>query len=300
MIPRVTFGRTGLEVTRIALGGFPFGGVNRTRDWDPFSPKGRRRAVATVRAALDAGINLIDTAPSYGGGNSESIVGEATGGRRSEFTLMSKVGYRGATPESVVESVQSSLKRLRTDVIDVIQFHGGMYTDAEVDLILNGGLLDALEGLRERQLVRFIGFTVEEPWTARPLIASGRFDCAQMCYDLIYQSAARHALNEARDAGMGVSVMRPMTSGMFQRIAHYLAPEWNAARDLYEVALKFVLSDSRVHVANVGMRSPEEVARNVALAESFVPPFDMAKLPRSTAGIYETDDEMHAGEQDRS
>ncbi len=297
MIPTVVFGKTGLEVTRIALGGYPFGGVNRARGWDPFTLKGRREAVATVRAALDAGISIIDTAPSYGDGNSESIVGEATENRREEFTLMTKVGYGNATPESVTASVESSLGRLRTDVVDVIQFHGGMYAEAEVDLILNGGLLDALEQLRDRQLVRFIGFTVEEPWTARPLINSGRFDCAQVCYNLIYQSAARRILNEAHDAGLGVSVMRPMTSGIFQRMTDYLAPGWNAAHDLYEVALSFVLSDSRVHVANVGMRSPAEVAKNVSLAESFRPPFDMANLPRGTAAIYQTDDDMNAAGQ---
>ena len=92
---------------------------------------------------------------------------------------------------------------------------------------------------------------------------------------------------------MGVSVMRPMTSGVLQRIADILVPDWRGAFDLYEAALKFVLSDSRVHVANVGMRSPEEVARNVTLAESFAPPMDMADLPRSTSGIYKTDDEMN-------
>ncbi|GAF77159.1 unnamed protein product, partial [marine sediment metagenome] len=76
MIPRARFGRTGLEVTRLALGGYPFGGVNRARGWDPFSPDGRAGAIRTIHAALDAGINYIDTAPSYGEGNSESIVGE--------------------------------------------------------------------------------------------------------------------------------------------------------------------------------------------------------------------------------
>ena len=292
-MPKVRFGRTGLEVTRIALGGYPFGGVNQARGWDPFTPQGRRKAVATVHAALDAGINIIDTAPSYGQGNSESIIGEATRGRRDEFTLMTKVGYRDMIPEKIAASVEQSLQRLRTDRVDVIQFHGGMYSETDVDSILHGGLVDALARLRDRGLVRFIGFTVEEPWTARPLIASGRFDCVQVCYNLIYQSAARHVLNEARAADVGVSVMRPMTSGMLQRIAETLAPEWNAARDLYEVALKFVLADSRVHVANVGMRSPQEVARNVALAESFRPTSDMADLPRSTAGIYRTDDDRH-------
>ena len=88
-----------------------------------------------------------------------------------------------------------------------------------------------------------------------------------------------------------------MTSGILQRIAESLAPQWSA-QDVYEVALKFVLSDSRVHVANVGMRWPDEVARNVALAESFVPPCDMADLPRLTAQIYQTDDARAGSHKD--
>ena len=294
MIPRVRFGRTGLEVTRIALGGFPFGGVNRARGWDPFTPEGRATAVSTVRAALDAGINYIDTAPGYGDGNSETIIGEATQGRRDEFVLATKVGYGGAA-QGVTASVEASLARLRTDVIDVIQFHGGMYSGVDVEHILNDGLLDALVALRDRGLVRFIGFTTEEPWTARPLIACGRFDMMQVRYNLIYQAAALHVLNEARNADMGVAVMRPMTSGILQRAASYIAPDWQGAHDLYETALRFVLSDSRVHVANVGMRWPEEVAKNAALAGSFRPPFDMADLPRLTAQIYRTEDEAASG-----
>jgi len=297
MIPKVRFGRTDLEVTRIALGGFPFAAANRARGWDPFTPEGRAAAIRTIHAALDAGINYIDTAPSYGDGNSESIVGEAVAGRSPRPILATKVGYRDLSPEDVTASVAASLRRLRTDVIDVIQFHGGMYTQQDVDHVVNGGLLDALESLREKGLVRFIGFTAEEPWTARPLIATGRFAVVQIRYNLIYQAAALHALDEARDADMGVAVMRPMTSGILQHMAAYLAPEWQDARDLYEVALKFVLSDSRVHVANVGMRWPEEVARNAALVESFHPTFDMAELPRSTSGIYVANDRMHGKQE---
>jgi len=295
VIPRVRLGRTGLEVSRIALGGYPFGGVNRARGWDPFTAEGRAAAIVTVHAALEAGINYIDTAPGYGEGHSESIIGEAAGGRRGRFFLATKVGYRGLSPADVTAGVEASLRRLRTDVIDVIQFHGGMYEPEDVTHILREGLLDALKALRERGLVRFLGFTVEEPWTARPLIASGQFDLMQVRYNLIYQSAALHVLEGARQADLGVAVMRPMTSGMFQRIAQYLAPQWST-QDIYEVALKYVLSDSRVHVANVGMRWPAEVEANVRLAESFRPPFDMAELPRMTAGIYKTDDEMNPQE----
>lgn len=298
MIPRVRFGRTGLEVTRIGLGGFPFGGVNLARGWDPFTAAGRSQAIETVHAALDAGINYIDTAPSYGNGNSESIIGEATQERREQFVLATKVGYGGLAPSDVTASVEASLKRLRTDVADVVQFHGGMYTDDDVRHILDDGLLDALVALRDRGLVRFIGFTTEEPWTAKPLIATGAFDVIQVRYNLIYQAAALHVLNEAVEADMGVAIMRPMTSGVLQRIAGHIAPEWQDARDIYEVALKFVLSESRVHVANVGMRWPDEVSRNTKLVETFVPPFDMARLPRLTAEIYRADDEMHGPARD--
>ncbi|MCJ7548124.1 MAG: aldo/keto reductase [Anaerolineae bacterium] len=291
MLPKVRFGKTELEVTRLALGGYPFGGVNLARGWDPFSPAGRVQAIETIHAALDAGINLVDTAPGYGDGNSESIFGEALRGRRDEVVLATKVGYHGSAAD-VRESVETSLRRLQTEVIDIIQFHGGMYTSNEVRHILDEGVLDALVTLREEGKVRFLGFTVEEPWTARPLIASGAFDVMQVRYNVIYQSAALNVLNQAAEADLGVSVMRPMTSGILQRMASYIAPEWAEAGDLYEVCLKFVLSDSRVHVANVGMRWPDEVRKNVALASAFERTFDMADLPRMTAHIYKTHDEM--------
>jgi aryl-alcohol dehydrogenase-like predicted oxidoreductase len=291
MLPKIRLGRTDLQVTRLGLGGYPFGGVNRARAWDPFTPEGRATAIRTIHAALDAGINYIDTAPSYGKGNSESIIGEATARRRNDFVLATKVGAWEESAARVAASVEESLRRLRTDVIDIIQFHGGMFEPEDVARLLSW--VEVLAKLRDRGLVRFLGFTVEEPWTARPLIASGVFDMMQVRYNLIYQSAAEHVLDEARAQDMGVTVMRPLTSGIFQRLASYLAPHWQEAHDLYEVALKFVLSDSRLHLPNVGMRWPEEVTANVALVESFRPEFDMAELPRGTAAIYQTDDEMH-------
>ena len=280
-----------MQVTPIALGGYPFGGVNRAAGWDPFTPEGRQIAIATIHRALDLGINYVDTAPSYGDGNSESIFGEALSldGRRQRVTLATKCRWNGSR-QDVIDSVHKSLERLRTDAIDVIQFHGGMFTAENVRHILEEGPLDALRELREQGKVRFLGFTCEEPWTARPLIAADAFDVVQLRYNLIYQGAALHALNEARDHRMGVAVMRPMTSGILQRALRFLKPEW-PEDEIYEVALKYVLSDSRVHVANVGMRWPAEADQNVALARDFRPPFDAADLPRLTAGIYRAADE---------
>ena len=286
-----SFGATGVSVTPIGLGGYPFGGVNRAAGWDPFTPEGRRTAIATVHRALERGITLIDTAASYGDGNSEEIIGDALSseGRRAKVTLATKCRWNGSAAD-IVASAHASVRRLRTDVIDLLQLHGGMFTAEDVRHIVEGGPLDALRRLRDDGTVRFIGFTCEEPWTARPLIASGAFDVVQLRYNLIYQGAALHALNEARERRMGVTVMRPMTSGMLQRTLRFLKPEWKES-DVYEVALKYVLSDSRVHAANVGMRWPHEVDQNVALVETFVPPFDAADLPRLTAGVYRRADE---------
>ncbi len=84
--------------------------------------------------------------------------------------------------------------------------------------------------------------------------------------------------------------MRTMTFGIFQREMSFLAPEWQAAHDLYEVALKFVLSDSRVHAGIVGMRWPREVEQNVRLLDGWEPPVDFATMPRLTFAVYRAED----------
>lgn len=86
--------------------------------------EGQRTAIATIHRALDVGINYIDTAPGYGKGHSETLIGEVMKTRRDECVLATKVPWRGMDRNVVVDSVDASLKRLGTDVIDVIQFHG--------------------------------------------------------------------------------------------------------------------------------------------------------------------------------
>jgi aryl-alcohol dehydrogenase-like predicted oxidoreductase len=292
---KVRFGRTGLAVTPIGLGGYPFAGVNRARGWDPYSPEGRASVLATIHTALDRGINYIDTAPAYGDGHSETLIGEVMKTRRDECVLATKVGWRSLDRSDVIESVHASLRRLRTEHVDVIQFHGGIYTDEDYRHIVEEGPLDALRTLREQGKVRFVGLTTEEPYSCLRLLATGEFDVAQLAYNLIYQGASLHALRETQKRDLGVVSMRAMTSGIFQRLTRALAPQWDQAHDSFEVCLKFVLADPRVHVANVGMRWPDEVERNVALVESFQPPIDVAGLPRLTAGIYRSEDEEMAG-----
>lgn len=287
---QITLGRTGLSVSRIALGGYPFGGVNKANGWDPWSPEGRDTAIATINHAIDRGINYIDTAPAYGDGNSERIIGEVMKTRRDEVVLATKVRWDGIGKAEVIESVEKSLRQLQTDRLDIVQFHGGMFTTAEYQHIIEGGPLDGLREMKRQGKVGFIGLTAEEPWTAKPFLAHDEFDVYQVAYNFIYQHAAKHFLIDAQKAGVGVVTMRTMTSGIFQRAARYLAPEWQEARDLFRVCLEFVLSDSRVHSAIVGMRWPHEVDLNVELVEKFEPAFDFAQLPRMTADVYRAQD----------
>lgn len=287
---RTILGKTQLHVSRIGLGGFPFSGVNRARDWDPYSSEGRKTAIATINRALDLGVNYVDTAPGYGDGHSERIIGEVMRTRRDECVLATKVAWKGLESGAVKQSIRASLKRLNVDRVDVAQFHGGRYTAEDVDHIMHGGPLEALQELRQNGEVGHIGLTAEEPWTALPFLESGEFEVVQLAYNFIYQSAAMHALEVAQRRQIGVVTMRTMTSGILQHILASLAPEWLEARDAYDVCLGFVLSDPRVHTALVGMRWPEEVERNVAFVEEFTPSLDVSTVPRLTAGIYAAED----------
>jgi aryl-alcohol dehydrogenase-like predicted oxidoreductase len=287
---KIALGRTGLQVSRIALGGYPFGGLNRANNWDPWSEEGRKSAIATVNHALDLGINYIDTAPAYGEGNSERLIGEVMKTRREECVLATKVRWDGIGKAEVIASVHDSLKRLNTDRLDIVQFHGGMFSAEEYEHIVKGGPLEGLLELQQKGEIGFIGLTAEEPWTARQFLKHKEFDVFQLAYNFIYQSAARHILNEAKEENVGVVTMRTMTSGIFQRGARYLAPDWQKAKDLFQVCLEFVLSDSRVHSAIVGMRWPEEVDLNVKLVNDFHPAFDFAQLPRMTVDVYRAQD----------
>src|SRR3954454_24732941 len=102
MLPTVRFGRTQLTVTRLVMGGFPFGGVNEAAGWNPFTPEGRAAAIKTIHHALDRGINYFDTAPGYGDGNSESIYGEALEGVDTPYTLATKCPWHDVGAAEVI------------------------------------------------------------------------------------------------------------------------------------------------------------------------------------------------------
>lgn len=286
-------GRTGLLVSPISIGCAPFGYVNRANAWDPYSDEGKKLARQTLNLALDAGINLVDTAPAYGDGHAETLVGEVMRHRRAECVLASKVRY-GFSYQQVIDSVEASLKRLQSDHIDIMQIHGRMFSQSEQDHVIHNGPLDALLELQTAGKIGHIGITADEAWTLIPFLQYPEISVYQIAYNLIYQAAARHFLIEAEKVNAGVVTMRTMTSGVFQREMALLAPKWHDAHDLYEICLKFVLSDSRVHSGIIGMRWPNEVALNTNLLAGWEPPLDIAKMPRLTTEVYQAEDQDHS------
>ena len=151
---------TGLKVSRVALGTWAMGG------W-MWGGTDQRESIATIRAALHQGINLIDTAPAYGFGVSEEIVGEALEGVRTQAVIATKTGlewrdgkvYRNATRERITQEVDDSLRRLRTDYIDIYQVH---WPDP---LVTIEETAEAMRSLYEAGKIRAIGvsnFSVAE------------------------------------------------------------------------------------------------------------------------------------------
>lgn len=282
-------GRTGLEVSPIAVGGAAFTYVEKRTGWDPKSDEGRQVVYKTLNTALDNGINYLDTAPAYGEGYSETLYGEIMKTRRDDCVLASKVWF-DLDAKGVESSVHDSLKRLNTDYIDVMQIHGRVYSPDEVRHV-NDVVVPALVKLREQGKIGHIGVTSEEPFCLMPFLQNDDVAVYQIAYNLIYQAAARHFLIEAAEKNVGVVTMRTMTSGVFQHEMKHLAPGMGEQFNLYETALRFVLSDSRVHVGIVGPRWSEEVLDNIRIAEGWTAPYDFADVPRLTFKVYEKEDQ---------
>lgn len=191
------FGRTGLQVSEIVFGGGYVGGLLILTD-----DATRRRA---LRRALDAGINWIDTAPLYGQGRSEEALGWLLAEVAERPRISTKVGLDLAKlsdiPGEIERSVDASLRRLQRDSVDLLQLHNPIGAERGAgnsrmisvdDVLRGGGAAEGLERMQSQGLTRHIGLTAlgEAPAICRA-IDSGRFDSAQVYYNMLNPSAAR-------------------------------------------------------------------------------------------------------------
>ena len=220
---RRNLGRTGVSVSPLCLGAMMFGACGNP-DHD--------ESVRIIHAALDAGINFIDTADVYSRGESEEIVGKALAGRRDDVVLATKVhGTMGDDPNQfgnsrrwIVREVEDSLRRLRTDHIDLYQIHR---PEADTDI---DETLGALSDLVHQGKIRYIGSStfpasqiVEAQWVARDR-GRERFVCEQPPYSLLARGIETDVLPTCRRHGMGVIPWSPLAGG-------WLSGRWRKGQD---------------------------------------------------------------------
>jgi aryl-alcohol dehydrogenase-like predicted oxidoreductase len=269
----VQFGKTGRTVSRLGFGGAVAGLKNYLHEYDPASDESKRVVHEALETALQSGITYFDTAPGYGNGASETLFGDVLGGGNVDSdTIFLATKCSPTDYDGVMCSIEGSLKRLRRYYIDLLQIHGDTYTDDAADKILaSGGMLAAMEQLKNDGVIRHIGFTSEDNNRAvYDFIESGRFDTTQLCYNFLFQhgyepSRPFGSLLVAEKHGLGIATMRAPTSGTFQRWMRRIRPDdtfdYNAA------LIQFVLSNPLVDVVLVGMRSAERVRQNIAIVD---------------------------------
>ena len=241
-----------------------------------------RTVARLLGTALDAGLNVIDTAECYE--ESEALIGAAIGARRSECYLLTKCGHprgfgRGDwRSASLLASIERSLKRLRTDRLDLIQLHSCSLAD-----LRRGDAVEALEQARERGWARYIGYSGDGE-AARYAVECGRFDTLQTSVSVADQEALELTLPLAASRQMGVIAKRPLANAAWRYARKpaepYYQAYWSRLRALdypflrpgsdvaVATALRFTLAAPGVHTAIVGTKRPERWTENARLLEA--------------------------------
>jgi aryl-alcohol dehydrogenase-like predicted oxidoreductase len=241
-----------------------------------------RTVARLLGGALDAGLNVIDTAECYA--NSEELIGKAVGGRRNDFYLFTKCGHAGSfgnadwRPASLLKSIERSLRRLATDRVDLIQLHS-----CSLEHLRKGDVIAALERARERGWARCIGYSGDGE-AARYAIECGRFDTLQTSVSIADQEAFTLTLPLARKRGLGVIAKRPIANVAWRYgrkpAEPYYQDYWTRLRALgypflrgvavsaVSTALRFTLGAPGVHTAIVGTTKPERWRENAALLDA--------------------------------
>jgi aryl-alcohol dehydrogenase-like predicted oxidoreductase len=275
-------GKTGLRVSALGFGGSEVG----------YQAVAQKTVDKILNTAIDAGINLIDTAECYADG--ESLIGKAIAKRRTEVVLMTKCGHvplKSASeraggyaepdwhPAMLARSIERSLKNLRTDYVDVMQFHS-----PPLATLKDGRVLEVLHKARERGQARFIGCSADSDEAAQ-VVESGAFDTLQTSVSIADQEAIDRVLPAAAARGMGVIVKRPIANAAWRHGKQppgdwYQRPYWDRLQELdYDfvrggvedavgTALRFTLGTVGVTSAIVGTTRPERIAQNIAHANA--------------------------------
>lgn len=283
-------GRTAINVSEIGLGALEIG-----RDWGirvegDFGRPDERASVRLLQEAMERGINFIDTAPAYQ--LSEERIGKAVSGHRSEVYLATKVGehydddrgfWYDYGREAVRASIEQSLRRLRTDVIDVIQIHS-----ASLEVIEKGEVLAEMQRFQKAGHVRFVGMSGGHEEAAAAIL-SGEYDTVQVDYNLLRRQADETVFPLARERDVGVIVMAPLAHGSLTDKRAHLPPEQyrqvqqlefleRSDQSLAQAAIRFILASPAVSTIIAGTRKLENLEANLVAASARLTAEEMSAI----------------------
>lgn len=289
-------GNTGLQVSEIGFGGWQLGNV---RDWGGMDDGTAHRL---IHAAVDWGINLFDTAPNYAGTHSERLLGEALTGRRGEVVLVSKFGHPPEGPKDFSvnhfwTSLEGSLRRLRTDYVDVLLLHNpeaSMYEGSDP-------LWTALDQAVQQGKVRHYGASLDFASEIEACLDNTRSSVLEILFNILHQDA-RKAFAKV-ETGAGAIVKVPLDSGWltgrfnaesrFQDIRARWTPEQTARRASYvdeiswlvedgssltSKALAFVLSYRAVSCVIPGIRTMAQLEQNAQASGTTLSHHELRRL----------------------
>lgn len=264
-----TLGKTGMHVTVLGYGGAEIG----------FRGVPGQTVEQLINGALDAGLNVIDTAECYV--DSEEKIGQAVSTRRKDYFLFTKCGHDSDgdhwNPKKMADQIDRSLKRLRTPCVDLVQLHS-----CTEEQLRQGAVIEVVQRAREAGKTRFIGYSGDGP-AALYAVNSGLFDTLQISVSIADQEALDLVLPSAKVKNMGVIAKRPIANAVWKQTSKpdaYYVPYWERLRKLdYDflradsgqdvaTALRFTLSVDGVHTAIVGTTKPERWSQNAALLQN--------------------------------
>jgi len=246
-IKKRVLGRTGVEVTELGLGGIPI------------IPLPHEKGVKIVHRALDRGITYIDTARAYK--TSEAKIGEVMRTRRDECFLATKTHFYSA--EEAEEALEASLKDLQTDVVDLYQIHDLSSRERYEKAMGPGGALETLFRARDKGKVRFLGVSGHNIELLLEAIDTGHFDAILCVYNLAITDTNDVLIPKAKEKGVGVAIMKPLSGGSFFTLGKGEISPYDA--------LRFVLSNPNITTALGGAKFLKDVEQDVKIAKNYEP-----------------------------
>ena len=299
-------GSSGLQVSALGFGTMTFGGAEGFRSVGTTQADEARRL---IDLCLEAGVNLFDTADVYSQGASEEVLGQALDGRRDDVVLSTKVGLWDShvdrppniysDPQLIVDCCEASLRRLRTDRIDVYFCH--LWWDENVE-----AFLQAFEQLKSAGKIRSYGVSTDDVAHLRHFNQDGTCEVVQFDYSILKRGPERELLPYAQAENLGTVVRGPLRMGLLSGKfdASTTFPEGDVrhgwpdeawyrealetveglralatdGRPLAELALRFVLRHPAVHVAIPGAKTPAQIEANAAAGDGSLGDEELARI----------------------